>query len=87
MQPFVTDGVATVAVCLSVGLSVCHSVNPAKRRNRLPLEMPFGLWARLSPRNHLLAEPALIKGERALAQGSTLRNRCVTCSGFLVIFI
>ena len=40
MRPIVTDQVA----CLSVYLSVCHS--PAKTAE--PIEMPFGLWARMS---------------------------------------
>ena len=40
-------------ICLSVGRSVCHTVvSPAK--NAEPIEMPFGLWTRMDPRNHVL---------------------------------
>jgi len=42
------------SVCLSVGLS-CRSVtllSPAKTAE--PIEMPFGLWTQVVPRNHVL---------------------------------
>ena len=45
MRPIVTDRVAW-----SVGRSVTL-VRPAKTAE--PIEMPFGLWARLGPRNHV----------------------------------
>ena len=38
-------------VCLSDGLSVTI-VSPAKTAE--PIEMPFGLWTRVGPRNHVL---------------------------------
>jgi len=38
-------------VCRSVCLSVTL-VSPAKTAE--PIEMPFGLWARIGPRNHVL---------------------------------
>jgi len=46
MRPIVTDRVAW-----SVGLSVTL-VNPAKTSKAI--EMPFGLWVRMDPRNHKL---------------------------------
>ena len=42
-------------VCLSVDLSVCRSVtvvSPAKTAE--PIEILFGLWTRVGPRNHVL---------------------------------
>jgi len=42
-------------VCLSVGLSVCRSVtvvSPAKTAE--PIDILFGLWTRVGPRNHVL---------------------------------
>jgi len=42
-------------VCLSVGLSVCLSVTIASPTKTVePIEMPFGLWTRVGPRNHVL---------------------------------
>ena len=35
-----------------VGLSVCHSSEPCK--NAEPIEIPFGLWAPMGPKNHVL---------------------------------
>ena len=58
MRPIVTDRVAW-----SVGLSVCLSVtlvSPAKTAE--PIEMPFGLWARMGSRNHVLdGGPAVLR--------------------------
>ena len=48
MWPIVTDQVAW-----SVGLSVTL-VSPAKTAE--PIEMPFGLWTQVGPRNHVLDE-------------------------------
>jgi len=39
-------------VCLSVGLSVRWSVQ--HRRTAKPIEIPFRLWTRVGPRNHVL---------------------------------
>jgi len=50
VQPIVTDRVAWF-VGLFVGLSVTV-VNFAKPAE--PIEMPFGLWTRMGPRNHVL---------------------------------
>jgi len=50
MRPIVTDRVAWF-----VGLSVCLSVtivSPVKIAE--PIEMPFGTWIQVSPRNHEL---------------------------------
>jgi len=46
---------SSVVCPLSVGLSVCLSVvlvSPAKTAEQI--EMPFGSWARMGPRNHVL---------------------------------
>jgi len=50
MRLIVTDQAAW-SVCWSVALSVTV-VNPAKAAQ--PIEMPFGLWARVASRNHVL---------------------------------
>jgi len=48
MWPIVTRGVAWfISVCLSVRI-----ISPAKVAE--PIEMPFGLWTRVGPRNHVL---------------------------------
>jgi len=45
---FVIDGVAR-------GLSVCLSVTIVSPTNTAePIEMPFGLWTRVGPINHVL---------------------------------
>ena len=64
-------------VCLSVGLSVSLSlslaivsiVSPAKTAE--PIEVPFGMWTPVGPRNHVLDggpdplwEGAILKGRR-----------------------
>jgi len=49
MRPTVTDGVARF-VGVSVGRSVTI-VNPAKTAE--PIEMSFGLWTQVGPRNHI----------------------------------
>jgi len=54
MRPIVTDEVAW-SVCLSLGWSVGRSVtilSPAKTAE--PIEMPFAVWTRVGPRNHVL---------------------------------
>jgi len=54
MRSIVTDRVAWsvgLSVCLSVGLSVTL-VSPAETAE--PMEMPFGLWAHMVPRNPVL---------------------------------
>jgi len=48
MPPVVTD---RVAWC--VGLSVTV-VSPPERLKVETIEMPFGLWSRMGPRNHVL---------------------------------
>ena len=54
MRPIVTDRLVW-SVCLSIGMSVTV-VGSAKADE--PIEMPFGLWARVGPRNHVLDEGA-----------------------------
>ena len=46
MQPIVTDRVAW-SVCLSVTI-VSHA------KTAEPIEIPFWMWARMGPRNHVL---------------------------------
>jgi len=54
MQPIVTDRVGW-----SVGLPVTLE-SPAKMA--APIETPFGLWARMGPRNHVLdGGPAVLR--------------------------
>ena len=58
MWPIITDRLRRLvwSVCLSVSQSVSQSsvtiVSPAKTAE--PVEMPFGLWTLVVPRNHLL---------------------------------
>jgi len=47
MQPTATDEAASVRQ--SVCLSVCTIMSPAE-----PIEMSFGMWARVRPMNHVL---------------------------------
>jgi len=61
MRPTVIDRVAW-SVGLSVGLSVTL-VSPAKMAE--PIEMPFGLWTRVGPRDHVLdggLDPSMGRG-------------------------
>jgi len=51
MRPIVTDGVAW-SVCLYVGRSFCHSLEPCKTAE--PIEMPFGAWTRVGRGKHVL---------------------------------
>ena len=54
MRPVVTDRVACRFVTV---------VSPAKMAE--PIEIPFGLWARMGPRNHVLdggADPSMGRG-------------------------
>ena len=39
----------SIVVCLSLSVTI---VSPTKMAE--PIEMPFGLWARMGPRNHVL---------------------------------
>jgi len=65
MRPIVTDRVAW-----SVGQSVCLyrsviRVSPAKTAE--PVETPFGLWAWMGPRNHVLYGSADVLRDIAMA--------------------
>jgi len=51
MWPIVTDGVAW-SVCRSVGMSVWNDRVPCKTVESI--EMPFGLWTHVDPRNYAL---------------------------------
>jgi len=52
MWPVVVDGVAW-----SVCRSVCLWRSWTQQKWAEPVEMPFGLWTWLGPRNHVLAPP------------------------------
>jgi len=64
MGPVVTDGVVW-----SVSLSVTI-VNPAKTPE--PIEMPFGLWTRVGPVNHVLDGVQIPPWEGAVLRGRTV---------------
>jgi len=59
MRPIVTDRVE-----LSVGLSVTL-LSPAKTAERI--EISFGLWARMGPRNHVLEWDPEVSSYAAMA--------------------
>ena len=50
MWPIVTDDVCVV--CLSVGRLLCHTLSPGKTAEAI--EMPFGVWSWVGPRNYVL---------------------------------
>ena len=50
MRPIATDGVAW-SVCMCVCLYITGMI-PAKTAK--PIEMPFGMWARVGPHNYVL---------------------------------
>ena len=51
---------------MSVGLSVT-AVSPTKTAE--PIEMPFGLWTRVGPRNHVLDGSPYPPWEGAISTG------------------
>jgi len=69
MRPITTDGAAWSvgsSVCLAISLSLI-TMSPAKMAE--PIEMPFGMWTRVGPRNCVLdgapdppQEGALLRG-------------------------
>jgi len=70
MRPVVTDRVA-----LSVGLSVCYTSEPCNTAAQI--EMPFGFWARMDRRNHVLDGGPAVLEDVAMA----------TIVGFPIIYI
>jgi len=54
---------------LSVGLSVTE-VSPAKTVQ--PIEMPFGLWTRVGPGNHVLEGVQIAESEGAFLGGKDM---------------
>ena len=50
MWPIVTDRLAW-CVCLPICRSVCDNLEPWKTAE--PIEMAFGMWTRVGPRNHV----------------------------------
>jgi len=60
MRSVVIDGVAW-SVGLSVGLFVTI-VSPAKTAE--PIDMPFGLWTGVGPRNHVLVGVQILHEKR-----------------------
>jgi len=68
MRSIVTDRIAW-----SVGRSVTL-VSPAKTAE--PIEMPFGLWAGMGPRNHVLVgSPEMLRDVAMATMGSAWRIR------------
>jgi len=65
-----------LSVVLSVGQSVCLYVTVVSRaKTTEPIEMPFGLWTQVGPRNHVLdrdSDPPY--------QGAILRSKGVARS-------
>ena len=56
MRPIITDGVVRM-ICLSVCQvcwSVCHDCEPCISGVAEPVQMQFGLWTWVGPRNHAL---------------------------------
>jgi len=81
MRPVVTDrvawsvGLSVCLSCLSVGLSVTL-VSPAKTAE--PIEMPFGLWTLVGPRNHVLdggPDPPMGRGNFEGERCPLVKNR------------
>jgi len=63
MRPIATDRVAWSVGQSSIGRSVTV-VSPAKTAE--PIEMPFGLWIGMGPRNHVLdsgPDPPHVEGQ------------------------
>ena len=56
------------AVCQSVRLSVCHS----SAKTAEPIKMPFELWARMGPRNHVLDGGPVPPWEGAILRGKDM---------------
>ena len=75
MRPIVTDQVAW-----SVGRSVTL-VSPAKKAEMI--KMPFGLWARIGPRNHVLDGSAEVLRDVAIA---TSFGTQFAVTGFLAFY-
>jgi len=53
MRHIITDGVAC-SVSQSVGRSNGLSVTIVSHKTAEPIEIPFGLWTGVGPRNHVL---------------------------------
>jgi len=65
MRPIATDEVAAdLLVCLSV-----TTVSPTKTAE--PIEMPFGMWTRVGPRNYAPTWGSRPPREEALLRGMT----------------
>jgi len=55
---YIQCSVVCLSVCRSVGLSVTV-VSPSKTAE--PIEIPFGLWTQVNPRNHALSRDSMLK--------------------------
>jgi len=74
------SSVVCPSICLSVSVTLASLANTAE-----PIEMPFGLWARMGPRNHVLdrgpdaREGAILRGKACPTRGMPItlwRQRC-----------
>ena len=61
--------VVCLFVCRSVCLLVCHDCEPCKTAE--PIEMPFGLWTRVGPGNHVLNG-----GTDSTVEGASFGRKC-----------
>jgi len=68
MQPIVTDRVAW-SVCQLVSLSGLSVVVVSPAKMAEPVEIPFGLWTGVGPRNHMLDGVQIWQWEGALLRG------------------
>jgi len=62
------------SACLSLCLLV-KSVSPAKTDE--PIEMPFGLWTRVGPRDHVLCGGPDPQGEGTIWSGVVPYRKCI----------
>ena len=71
MWPIVTDVYLCVYVCLvSVCLPIRHIRQPTETDE--PIEVLFGMWTRVAPRNHVLNEALRIPPQEEVLTGAYL---------------
>ena len=55
MRPIATDEVSVASVCLRVSVPAFVSLLQYENRKHYDsIEMPFGVWTRVGPKNHVL---------------------------------
>jgi len=62
--------VRSSVVCLSVGRSVCHNLEPCKTAE--PIDMPFRVWTRVGARNNELDGGLDLPREGAVLRGNVI---------------